>query len=80
MKRARKKLAAKVEKIIQSPDPAEPEKAELNVEQADLLYREIRIENRLTDENGNEVRLKEGAEVDVHIEADKQAIQKKVSG
>ena len=75
MKRARKKLVAKVGKIIKSHYPAEPEKAELRVEQADQLYREIRIENRLMDENGNEARLKEGAEVDVQIEADKHAIQ-----
>jgi hypothetical protein len=79
MKRARKKLVAKVGKIIKSPYPAEPEKAELRVEQADQLYREIRIENRLMDENGNEARLKEGAEVDVQIEADKHAIQKTAS-
>ena len=51
------------------------EKAEISVEQADHLYWEIRIENRLTDENGKEARLKEGAEVDIHIEADKDVIR-----
>jgi len=35
--------------------------------------REVRIENRLTDEKGKETRLKEGAEVDVQIEADERA-------
>ena len=30
---------------------------------------EIRIENSLTDENGNEVRLKEGEKVEVTVEA-----------
>jgi hypothetical protein len=54
--------AGEVEKIIKSPDPSEPEKAEISVEGADTLYQEIRIENSLTDENGNEVRLKKGAE------------------
>jgi hypothetical protein len=66
-------LPGKVEKIIKSPDPSEPEKAEISVEGADTLYREIRIENSLTDENGNEVRLKKGAEVEVTVEAEKDA-------
>jgi uncharacterized protein YfaS (alpha-2-macroglobulin family) len=63
------KLPAKVEKIIKSPFPSIPEKAEIAVEGADDLYREIRIENSLTDENGNEVRLKEGEKVEVTVEA-----------
>jgi hypothetical protein len=58
-----------VEKIIKSPFPQEPEKAEIAVEGADHLYREIRIENTLQDENGNEVKLKVGAQVDVTVEA-----------
>jgi hypothetical protein len=49
-----------VEKIIKSPFPQEPEKAEIAVEGADHLYREIRIENTLEDEKGNQVKLKEG--------------------
>jgi hypothetical protein len=64
-------LPGKVEQIIESPYPSEPEKAQISVEGADTLYREIRIENTLTDENGEEVRLKEGAEVEVTVEADK---------
>ena len=36
------------------------------------LYREIRIENTLTDEHGNEVALKPGAHVEVTVEADLQ--------
>ena len=70
MKRARKKMRAKVQKIIKPAYAAQPEKAEISIDEADDLYREIRVENRLTDENGNEARLKEGAEVDVNIEAD----------
>jgi hypothetical protein len=66
-------LPGKVEKIIKSADQSEPEKAEISVEGADTLYREIRIENSLTDENGREVRLKKGAEVEVTVEADKDA-------
>jgi hypothetical protein len=66
-------LPATVEKIIKSPHPAIPEKAQIAIEGADHLYREIRIENTLTDENGHEARLKQGAEVEVTIEADPEA-------
>ncbi|HKF53516.1 MAG TPA: hypothetical protein VKB26_14465 [Candidatus Acidoferrales bacterium] len=59
-----------VEKIIRPIVPDEPEKAQIAVEGADHLYREIRIENTLVDEKGKEVKLKEGAEVDVIVEAD----------
>ena len=63
-------LPGTVEKIIESPRPSVPEKAEISVEGADELYQEIRIENALTDHNGKEVRLKEGAEVQVTVEAE----------
>ena len=66
-------LPGTVQKIIHSPDPSVPEKAEIAVEGADELYREIRIENTLTDEKGHEVKLKPGAEVDVTIEAEPSA-------
>lgn len=59
-----------VEKIIKPVVPDEPEKAQIAVEGADHLYREIRIENTLVDEKGKEVKLKEGAEVEVIVEAD----------
>ncbi len=62
-----------VEKIIPPVHPSEPEKAQIAVEEADELYREIRIENALTDENGDEVRLKKGAEVEITVEADPEA-------
>jgi hypothetical protein len=66
-------LPGTVEKIIESPRPDEPEKAQISIEGADDLYREIRIKNSLTDENGEEVSLKKGAEVEVTVEADKDA-------
>lgn len=66
-------LPGTVEKIIKSPYPGEPEKAQIAIEGADDLYKEIRIENTLTDENGEKVRLKPGAEVAVTVEADKEA-------
>jgi hypothetical protein len=62
-------LPATVEKIIPRFNPDEPEKAQIAIEGADDLYREIRIENTLTDENGAQVRLKKGAEVEVTVEA-----------
>jgi len=62
-------MPAVVEKIIKSPF-GEPEKAQITVETADHLYREIRIENTLSDENGRKVGLKPGAEVEVTVEAD----------
>jgi hypothetical protein len=66
-------LPGTVEKIIPSAHPREPEKAQISVEGADELYQEIRIENSLTDENGDSVRLKKGAQVDVTVEADPEA-------
>jgi hypothetical protein len=66
-------LPGTVEKIIKSPFPDEPEKAQIAIEGADHLYKEIRIENALEDEDGNKVRLKPGAEVAVTVEADKEA-------
>jgi hypothetical protein len=66
-------LPGTVNKIIESPHPSIPEKAEIAVEGADELYREIRIENTLTDDKGQEVKLKPGAEVDLTVEADPKA-------
>ena len=62
-----------VEKIIAPVRPSEPEKAQIALEGADELYREIRIENSLTNENGDEVRLKKGAEVEITVQADPEA-------
>jgi hypothetical protein len=70
-------LPAIVEKVIKSPHPNEPEKAQITVEGADHLYRELRIENTLIDENGEKVRLKPGAEIDVTIQAPPEAVAPK---
>ena len=56
-----------VEKIIPSPHPGLPEKAQISIEGADHLYRELRIENKLSDENGDGVKLKKGAHVEVSV-------------
>ena len=64
-------LPGTVEKIIPpSRYAGEPEKAEIAVEGADPLYKEIRVENTLQDAEGNEVGLIPGAEVEVTIEAE----------
>ena len=66
-------LSGTVEKIIESSSPSEPEKAQISIEGADELFRQVRIENSLTDKNGDEVRLKRGAQVEITVEADKDA-------
>lgn len=63
-------LPGTVEKIIPAIHTNDPEKAQISVEGADHLYREIRVENALKDEHGKKVRLKEGTHVDVTIEAE----------
>ncbi len=58
-----------VDKIIPSVLPSQPEKAQIAVEGADRQYRNLRIENTLTDENGDDARLKRGARVEVTVTA-----------
>lgn len=70
-------LPGTVEKIIPPIVPEEPEKAQIAVEGAEDLYREIRIDNALQDGDGNVVSLKRGAEVEVTIAADSEATTKK---
>lgn len=70
-KKASAKLPGKVERVIQAhPGSGEPEKAQIAVEGADHLYRELRVPNKLKDEDGNQVKLKEGTEVEVKIESE----------
>lgn len=73
----RKKLKGTVQKVIKPLSPSEPEKAQIDIQGADDLYREIRIDNEVTDDKGEKVGLKEGAEVDVIVEADSSATMKK---
>lgn len=62
---------------LQQWHPQDVEKARIHVKEADELYREGRVANTLTHENGGKVGLKPGAEVDVVIEADSNATIKK---
>ena len=65
-----KTVSAVVHKIIRTGVDCQPEKAEISVTPAEYLFREIRIENTLTDPSGELVALKQGAHVDVTFEAD----------
>jgi len=62
-----------VDKIIPSPHSKQPEKAQIAVDGADHGYRDLRIENTLTDEHGDDVRLKKGAHVEVTVTAGPKA-------
>ena len=77
MGKKRKKLQGTVQKIIEPAIPSQPEKAQIDIDGADDLYREIRIENEVTGEKGEKARLKPGADVDVIVEADSSATLKK---
>jgi hypothetical protein len=62
-------LPGTVENIIEPSPPSQPEKAQIAVEGADHLLTEIRIENALTDDNGEAVRLKPGDKVQVTVKS-----------
>jgi len=61
-----------VRKIVPSIVPSESEKAEIEVRDGDPLYREIRIDNTLENADGQKVKLKKDADVDVTIEAEEK--------
>ncbi len=70
-RRASTKLPGIVEKVIKPhAGSSEPEKAQIAVEGADHLYRELRVPNRLTDDEGNKVSLEVGTDVEVKIESE----------
>ena len=71
-------MVGTVEKIIKPRVPSEPEKAQIVVEGADHLYKELRIENSLTDAGGDEVQLKVGAKLELTVEADVKDVVKKI--
>ena len=68
--RASVTLIGYVDRILPPVHPALPERAQIVIEEADHMYREIRVENRLDGVKGKPCRLKVGEEVDVRIEAD----------
>jgi hypothetical protein len=58
-----------VDKIIPSPCPSQPEKAQIAFDGADHPHRNLRFENTLTDEHGDDVKLKKGDHVEVTVTA-----------
>ena len=62
-----------VDKIIPPPRPRQPEKAQIAVDGAHRPHRNLRIENPLLDENGDDVKLKKGARVEVTVSAEPKA-------
>ena len=67
-------LIGTVDKIIKPRVPNEPERAQIVVEGADHLFKELRIENALTDAAGNRVHLIPGAKVQLTVEAEPHAV------
>ena len=77
MPKKRKKLRGSVQKVIKPRVPGQPEKAQIEVHDAEDLYREIRVENVLTDDEGKRDQLLPGEEVDVTLEAEIHSPKKK---
>jgi len=63
-------LPGTVEKIIKPTQPDQPEKAQIAVDGADRGYGGLRIENTLTDEHGDDAKLKAGDNVEVEVTAE----------
>jgi hypothetical protein len=61
-----------VHKIIPASSSSQLERAQIGVDGADQQYRDLRIENILTDESGDDVRLKKGGHVEVTVTAEPQ--------
>jgi hypothetical protein len=76
MTRKQKKLHGTVQKIIKPLHSSQPEKAQIDVDEADDLYREIRVENEVISDAGQKARLKQGEKVDVIVEVDSKATSK----
>jgi hypothetical protein len=65
-------LSGTVEKIIPPIAPGEPETAQISLGGAEVLYREIRVENKFRDAAGKPVALREDAHVEVTIAAESE--------
>jgi hypothetical protein len=59
-----------VSKLIPSAPPNQREKAQIAIDGADREDRDFRIENSLTDEHGDEVKLNKGAHVEVTVKSE----------
>jgi hypothetical protein len=66
-----------VDKII-PPRSSQPEKAQIAVDAADPRRRDhLRIENTLTDEHGDDVKLRKGAHVEVTVTAEPKTVNRR---
>jgi hypothetical protein len=59
-----------VAKIIPPSGLGQPEKVQIAVDGADQGHRDLRIENTLTDEHGDDAKLKTGDHVEVAVTAE----------
>ena len=59
-----------VDKIIPAVGASQPEKAQIAVDGTGRRYRDLRIENTLTDEHGDDVKLKKSGHVEVTVTAE----------
>ena len=60
-------MAGTVEKIVPPSRPNQPEQAQIALDGAERGYRDLRIENALIDEHGDDVKLKKGGHVEVTV-------------
>jgi hypothetical protein len=73
--RKRKKLRGTVENVVRHC--GEPEKAQIEIQEADPLHRELRVENEAEpDGDGKKHPFEKGEDVDVTIESDGKKEQK----
>jgi hypothetical protein len=68
-------LPATVGEVL--PRDTELEKIQISVDGCDEVFSELRVENTLKNESGDSVTLKRGAHVEVTINADSDAVEKK---
>jgi hypothetical protein len=73
----RRQMHGTVQKIIQPVIANQAEKVQIEINEADDLYKEIRVENEVTGEDGTKATLKPGADVKIIVEADSSATLKK---
>jgi hypothetical protein len=69
-------MSGTVDKIIPERNPSQPETADISIEKGHQPSQSLRVENTLTDENGDEVRLKKGAQVDITVTAETKAAKR----
>jgi phage gp45-like len=68
-----------VEKIIPPVGANKPEQAQIATDETSGRHRDFRIENTLTDEHGEDIKLKKGARVEVTVKARNAGSKSKIS-